>query len=305
MLCTRVSCWSASLGHPLRSQRVRQTERMPERTSLVQPVLAAADRFDAHPAEPSGTGVLLLAGSSSRVENGRAELLATHGARVRAMRWFGGEDQRPTPHEVPIELFIEQIGILRRDCDRVIVFGTSFGAEAALVTATLCSVDAVIAAAPTSVVWAGAHDGAWSSHWTLAGDPVPYVPFDHDWIPDGDPPVFRELYASSMHRFPEKATAARIPVERIGGEVLLIVGGDDLVWPSGCFAQQIVAARRVARLVTSLVSHPDAGHRLLLPGEQPATGGTRMARGGTPQADAELGERAWPEILRVLDPRSA
>ncbi|MGW9627951.1 alpha/beta fold hydrolase [Microbacterium sp. NPDC055521] len=278
---------------------------MPDPTSRVQPVLAEADLFDAHPAESNGTGVLLLAGSSGRLESGRAMLLATHGARVRAVRWFGGEDQRPTPHEVPIELFIEQIGVLRRDCDRVIAFGTSFGAEAALVTATLCSVDAVIAVAPTSIVWAGAHDGAWSSHWTLAGDPLPYTSFDHDWAPDADPPAFRSLYSSSMQRFPKKAAAARIPVEKITGDVLLVAGGDDQVWPSACFAQQIISAREKAGLRSTLVSHPDAGHRLLLPGEQPATGGMRMARGGTPKADAELGERAWPQILRVLDRRSA
>lgn len=271
----------------------------------MQRVLTAADRFDAHPAEPNGTGVLLLAGSSGRVEIGRAQLLAAEGARVRAMRWFGGEGQRPAPHEVPLELFIEQISLLRGSCDRVVVFGTSFGAEAALSVATLCAVDAVIAVAPTSVVWAGAHDGAWSSHWTLAGDPLPYMPFDHDWTPDADPPAFHGLYSSSMQRFPESAAAARIPVEKITGDVLLIAGGDDQVWPSTCFAQQIISARGKAGLRSALVSHPDAGHRLLLPGEQPATGGMRMARGGTPKADAELGERAWPEILRVLDPHSA
>ncbi|QMU97261.1 alpha/beta fold hydrolase [Microbacterium esteraromaticum] len=263
-------------------------------------MLAERDRFDVHPAEPSGTGVLLLAGSSGRLETARAELLAAHGARVRAMRWFGGEGQRPAPHEVPIELFAEQLDRLRRECDRVVVFGTSFGAEAALLTATVSPVDAVIAVAPTSVVWAGAHDGAWSSHWTLAGEPVPFVPFMDGWIPDADPPAFRELYASSLQHFAERASAARIAVERIGGEVLLIVGGDDQVWPSDLFAREIVAARRPAGLMTTVIGHPDAGHRLLLPGEEPASGGVHMERGGTAAADAELGERAWPEILRVL-----
>lgn len=278
---------------------------MPDPSASARTVLAEADRVDAHPTEPNCTGVLLLAGSSGRVEIGRAELLASRGARARAMRWFGGESQRPAPHEVPLELFIEQVSLLRRDRDRVVVFGTSFGAEAALTVATLCAVDAVIAVAPTSVVWAGAHDGAWSSHWTLAGDPLPFTPFDLDWAPDADPPAFRGLYVSSVARFAERAAAARIPVEKITGDVLLIAGGDDQVWPSAYFAQQIVAAREQAGLHTTLISHPDAGHRLLLPGEQPATGGVPMARGGTSTADAALGERAWPEIIRVLDPRSA
>lgn len=263
-------------------------------------MLAEADRFDAHPTTPSGTGVLLLAGSSGRIETERAGLLAAHGARVLAMRWFGGEGQRPVPHEVPVELFVEHLEELRQECDRVVVFGTSFGAEAALLTATVSPVDGVIAVAPTSVVWAGAHEGAWSSHWTLAGEPVPFTPFDPDWLPDADPPAYRGLYASSLTRFAERATVARIAVERIEGEVLLIVGGDDQVWPSDAFAKAIVAARRSAGLVTTVIGHPDAGHRLLLPGEEAASGGVRMARGGSAAADAELGRRAWPEILRVI-----
>jgi len=71
--------------------------------------VATADRYDAIPADPNGTAVLLLAGSSGRIERERAELLARPGARARAIRWFGGEGQRPHPHEVPLELFTTQI----------------------------------------------------------------------------------------------------------------------------------------------------------------------------------------------------
>jgi len=263
-------------------------------------VLHEADVFDAHPAAPNGTAVLLLAGSSGRVETERARLLAAHGARVRAMRWFGGAGQRPVPHEVPLELFVEQIELLDDDCDRVVMFGTSFGAEAALLTATLRPVDAVIAVAATSVVWPGWHDGAWSSHWSLGGEPVPFVPFDPDWVADADPPEFRGLYTTSLERFGHEAAAARIATERIAGEVLLVVGGDDRVWPSDDFARRIAASRESAARVTTVVTHPDAGHRLLLPGERPAAGGVNMSRGVTAAADAELGTLAWPEVLRVL-----
>ena len=61
------------------------------------------------------------------------------------------------------------------------------------------------------------------------------------------------------------------------------------------------ARRKALDLPTTLVTHPDAGHRVILPGEPVADGGQRMARGGTEVADRELGERAWPEIRRVLD----
>lgn len=52
---------------------------------------------------------------------------------------------------------------------------------------------------------------------------------------------------------------------------------------------------------TTVVTHPDAGHRTLLPGEPVVTGGAVMDRGGAEAADRELGSLAWPEILRVLD----
>lgn len=259
--------------------------------------------YDARPIAPSGAAVLLLAGSSGRIERERADLLAGRGTRVRAIRWFGGPGLRPAPHEVPIELFIEQLDLLRQDGDRVAVLGTSFGAEAALVTAAHTELDAVIAVAPSSVVWAGVHGGAWSSHWTFGGRPLPYVAFDPDWAPDGDPPAYVGLYERSLDRDPLRSRAAQIAVERIAGDVVLVAGGDDRVWPSIRFARAIVGRRAQAGLPTTLVTEPDAGHRMILPGEEPAPGGVRMFRGGTPAADAALGARVWPEILRVLRSR--
>ncbi|GAB3600026.1 acyl-CoA thioester hydrolase/BAAT C-terminal domain-containing protein [Microbacterium tumbae] len=262
--------------------------------------LAPEDRHDAFPASPRGTGVLLLAGSSGRIESERAELLAEHGARVRAIRWFGGRGQRPAPHEVPIELFVEQLEELRRDSDRIAVVGTSFGAEAALVTASVAAVDATVAFSPSSVVWSGLSDGEWSSHWTWNGAPLPAVAFDPSWEPDADPPEYLSLYASSLALEPAGSAAAEIPVERVGGDLLLTAGGDDRVWPSSVFAAAIADRRRRHGLETIVVHHPAAGHRVLLPGERPAGGGVRMARGGTPAADAELGARAWAELSRLL-----
>jgi pimeloyl-ACP methyl ester carboxylesterase len=188
----------------------------------------------------------------------------------------------------------------RQDADRIVLFGSSFGAEAALAVASRNRVDGVIAVAPSSVVWAGLHAGSWSSHWTYDGAPVPFVPFDADWKPDADPPAFVALYESSLQLDTEVTEAARIRVQDIGGEVLLIGGGDDRVWPSERFAAEIRRTRDAAGLQTMVVSHPAAGHRLLLPGEAAVVGGASMQRGGTPDADVELGRWAWPQIQRML-----
>jgi dienelactone hydrolase len=262
--------------------------------------IASDDVYDAFPERPCGTAVLLLAGSSGRLESARADLLGHRGARVRAIRWFGGIGQRPAPHEVPIEMFIDQIELLRRDHDRVAIFGTSFGAEAALVTASTVEIDATIAVSPSSVVWSGLAEGRWSSHWTLGGSPLPAVEFDPAWTPMSDPPEYLSLYSTSLTLDPALTAAATIPVERISGDLLLIAGGDDRVWPSAAFTTAISQRRHAHGRSTTIVQHPDAGHRLLLPGEAPAAGGMHMARGGTPRADAALGAQAWPQISGVL-----
>lgn len=81
--------------------------------------------------------------------------------------------------------------------------------------------------------------------------------------------------------------------------MLLIAGGDDRLWPGLDLAEDVVHRRDAAGLPTTLVSHPEAGHRLLLPGEQ-VPPPPRLVHGGTPEADAELGRRAWPHLLRLL-----
>jgi hypothetical protein len=55
-----------------------------------------------------------------------------------------------------------------------------------------------------------------------------------------------------------------------------------------------------ARASTVVVTHPDAGHRVLFPGEREVASGAVVTRGGTTEADSDLGTAAWPQVLRVL-----
>ena len=253
------------------------------------------------PDHPTGVGVLILAGSSGRVDAERARLLAEQGALAESVRWFGGPGQNPGPWEIPIELFLDRIDSLAADSNRIVVVGSSFGAEAALlVGAHRARVDAVAAFAPTDVVWAGVRpDGRQTSHWTLAGEPIPFVPFDRTWTSDTDPPEFRGLYATSREVAPDRTAAAAIPVERIR-ELLVVAGDDDRVWDSVNHARRIVARRHRAGLPTTVVEHLQAGHRALLPGESAPVSGHRMARGGSAAADARLGAMAWQALIRLL-----
>lgn len=161
-------------------------------------------------------------------------------------------------------------------------------------------VSAVLAFAPSDVVWAGvAHGGRATSHWTLDGEPLPHVPFIENWVPTQDPPAFVDFYRACRERFPAQVAEATIPVERIP-QVVLVAGGDDHVWPAVAHAQAIASRRRQHGLETTVVTDPEAGHRTTLPGEPAATGGMRIERGGTEAADRRLGLRAWPHLAAWL-----
>jgi hypothetical protein len=257
----------------------------------------------------NGTGVLVLSGSSGRVEVERATVLA--GAGVSAAlthRWFGAAGQPAGIWEYPLELLGASVEALAARCDRVVLVGSSKTAEGFLLYAAGDPfVDAVVVIAPSHVAWANVGPGPdgelrpQHSSWTRGGEPLPFVPYDDEAEPVGDPPAFTPVYAQSLRTHADRVAAATIPVERFFGDVLLVAGGDDQVWPSLTSARAVQARRRALDLPTTLVTHPWAGHRVLLPGEAVASGGQRMARGGTEAADRALGEQAWPEIRRVLD----
>lgn len=244
-----------------------------------------------HPSRPCGTGVLVLAGSSGRLDVGRARLLATHGAVASTIRWFGDDG----PAEVPLERFIAEIDRLADLVDRVAIMGVSYGAEAALLIASMdARVSTTVAFAPTSVAWQG--HGGLRSKWTCQGKPLPFVPYDDTWVATTSPPSYTAMYESSLTRFPEARESARIRVEDIVGELILVAGGDDAVWPSATFAADIVRARPG----TILVSHPQGGHRALLPGEEVPPARDDLVHGGLLEADRALGAAAWVEIRRSL-----
>ncbi len=275
--------------------------------------LAWADGLLAVPDDrlPS-SAVLVLSGSSGRIERERARLLARTGCAALTFRWFGGVGQPPGICEVPLETFLPALDQLADLSDRVIVLGVSKSAEAALLLAVRDPrISSVIALSPTSVVWANVGAGPdgldrpQRSSWTWAGVPLAFVPYDDSGEPDDDPPQFRASYEQSLRAAGSIADAARIPVETITADVLLAAGGDDRVWPSLEHARAIAARRSAVGLVTRIVTHPDAGHRVVLPGELVATGGQLMARGGSEAADRALGAELWPHLRALLDPAVA
>ncbi len=232
----------------------------------------------AAPVRGGRTGVLVLAGSSGRVERERVRILARQGMTAVSVRWFGGPGQSPGICEIPLETFTTAIDVLRGNgAHRIGILGTSKGAEAALLTAVHDPrVDAVVALSPTSRVWCNVgpgHDGAhhpYRSSWTWQGQPLPFVPMDDSWSPaepgSGRPVAIRGWYERSERTFAHLLPAAEIPVHKARADLLLIAGGEDAMWPSLPSAEQLTERRRSSGSPARLIARPDAGHRPRLHG---------------------------------------
>lgn len=266
------------------------------------------------PARGSDIGVLVLAGSSGRVERERARILAQQGMTAVSIRWFGGPGQSPGICEIPLETFTAAVDFLRLNgAQRIGILGTSKGAEAALLTAVHDPrVDVVVAMSPTSRGWCNVgpgRDGAhrpYRSSWTWREQAVPFVPLDDSWTPaetDGGPVAIRGWYELSERTFADLLPAAQIPVDKARADLLLVAGGDDAMWPSVPFAEQLAQRRRSVGATVRLITRHDAGHRPRFPGERPASASPRFQYGGTPEADALLGTVAWPHVLDALRSR--
>lgn len=267
--------------------------------------IAASNVHWARAEDPNGTGVLVIAGSSGRLDVGRADMLASRGVTALALRWFGGDDQQVVPREIPLEVFVEAIDMLVGECERIVLMGLSYGAEAALLAACVDDrVDAVVALAPTDVVWEGQHehdDDPRRSKWTHRGQPVPFVPLDRTWEPPSPMPAFVEHYQHSRDLAGSDAVeAATIPVERFRGELVLVAGGDDKVWTSSQSAKNLAARRARSGLDTIVIEDPNAGHPIVLPGETPQNTSRPYQVGGDADAPERMGALAWPAIRRVL-----
>ncbi len=261
----------------------------------------------AMPDGPPRAAVLVLSGSSGRVEEERCRIFASHGVAALSVRWFGGIRQPPGICEVPLESFRPALDRLAALSPRLVLFGISKSAEVALLLAARDQrITLTVAMSPSSVVWANVgagSDGAdfpYRSSWTWRGEPLPFIPYDDSWEkPRGEWPSYVGLYEKSLRTYAAAVESARIPVEHISGKVIVTAGGDDQVWPSQAFASAIVQRRRLAGRDTTFVLHPDAGHRAVLPGEAPSYG-LGLARGGSAAADTAHGDAIWSAVTKTL-----
>lgn len=182
-----------------------------------------------------------------------AGLLASYGRAAIAIAYFDwvGEYGLPTELvEIPLETVEQAIEHLRQqpgiDLTDLTMLGFSKGAEMALLAATCYSaIKRVVAYMPSSVVWEGIRQkpGNPLSSWSYRGQQLPFIENSRQ---GNHYPNMVQMIQQIQSGAPvaHELTRAVIPVEQVGGPILLISGANDRVWPSAAMAELIRARLR-------------------------------------------------------------
>lgn len=260
--------------------------------------------------------IITLSGSNGGLSENRAKLLASNGFAVLALGYFGMDGLPSNLQNIPLEYFENAFMWLKGqpniDSSCIGLYGVSRGAELSLILGSLFpySVQAISAIVPSSVVYGGLGEASVNA-WIYKGNPLlPFAPVPQTAFTDGkgatpeNPANTRESFVEGMR---DKAAfvAASIPVENIRCPLLLVSGGDDQMWPSDLYVQQIMD--RLEKHRSSIIRHhlyyPDAGHGINIP-NLPILGPTYyhpisklwFSMGGTRAADAIASRDSWKKI---------
>jgi dienelactone hydrolase len=266
------------------------------------------------PLTSSTPAVIVLGGSEgghSAAEN--AMLLASHGYAALALAYFGVEGLPESLAEIPMEYFIRGVDLLQAqpsvDNDLIGVLGTSKGAEAALLLASLDGrLKTVVAYTPSAFVWSCICRDEKSS-WTYDGRPVDFIRTQSDptYAPEPGYPVSFVIHYRYRYGHARDLASKIIPVENIQGDVLLISGKKDLLFPSDEMASMIMDRLRQKRFRyrSKHLSYENTGHRIrksYMPwANSSATARGWLLLGGTDAGNAHAQADSWPQVLEFLE----
>jgi len=271
------------------------------------------------PADPGPRpAVITLSGSGGGINEQEAELLASHGFVCLALACFNYPGRPDDLFELPIEYVATAVawlaGLDEVGPGSIAVKGQSRGAELGLlVAAHVPGVRALAAVVPSGYVWGSfTSDGRDGAAWTLEGRPVPTVT-EEGLVADRSVATSRGVAAAPGFRAAVEATGAddlaraAIPIERFDGPVLLLCGGDDLMWDSVELSEVVLRRRGAGGAMTRRLVFPDAGHNLGLPYTPVVTtsvhpvNGVTYAYGGTRRGTARARADAWAALIDFLD----
>ncbi|MEM5516037.1 acyl-CoA thioester hydrolase/BAAT C-terminal domain-containing protein [Henriciella sp. AS95] len=303
------SCQSAP-GTPMSAAQAAPPAIPDDVIELREPDLIA-NFYPATTTDAPGPAILMFGGSEGGLSDGvarDAEALRAEGFSVLQISFYRFEGQEQNLEMVPLERFDRALDwLLARgevDAGRVGIFGTSKGAEAALIVASRRpEIEAVVAIVPSSVSWAGINwdfDGRVPEpSWSLKGEPYPALPYgDFDYKTG-----LYSLYANGLKAVGEHEEAV-IAVEESDAPTLLICGGSDALWPSCPMAEAIEArAEAMGGPEVTVLAYLDAGHGAGgLPSEalDPETADEPLDWGGTRRANRAAQQENWPKTLEFL-----
>lgn len=277
----------------------------------------ATDELQALLVAPKGIAptstVIVLGGSDGGYQSAAAtaQELAEQGVAALAVAYFGINGTPATLNEIPLEYFTNAMKFIdqhphlsRNQCGQIGIVGSSRGAELALLLGAHNSNFAPIAAlSPSSHVWGGAGDT--SAAWTYNGEPVSYVPRHSE--PNYDVTKFVGVDYFRKDLLHPDAAAARIPVTDIAGQVLLLAGTDDQLWPSAdmtkALEQQFFTAQQPSKVQAFYFK--DAGH-VIAPGapnnitEITTAKGTTIVLGGSPAANQSAQDASLKAMVKLF-----
>lgn len=271
-------------------------------------------------------GIVVVPGSNGGIPEHLAALYASYGYCTLALGYFATGGRGGLPDDlmrIPLEYFENALAWFAArpqvDARAIVMDGTSRGGELALLLGSMFDrIAAVIAWVPSSHVhraFGPPPEGTRVSAWTWRGRDLAFVPpirrprgsRDAD-LEQGIPvPHVEDVnWIVSNPAF----EAARIPVERIAGPILLLSGRDDVMWPSATYCDWIVEALQKSEFPHDVrhLSFENAGHTIGPPGA-PATMlqsyAPRSHRsfpvGGTPEGIARARASLWPQVLAFLE----
>ncbi|MCJ7485369.1 MAG: acyl-CoA thioesterase/BAAT N-terminal domain-containing protein [Candidatus Aminicenantes bacterium] len=267
-------------------------------------------------------GVIVLGGAEGGLLEMLARAFAANGFAALSLAYFGYPNVPDELVEIPLEYFDRAIDWMKaqpkvRTGGMGVVGGSKGGELALLVASRNSNVRAVVAMTPAAHAWEGhtmrffSPDYTPVSSWSLGGKPLPYISFkvsaaDKDKEMKGELASFVPFFRDSLAQAdPVTAAKAAIPVEKIGGPILLVSGTDDQLWPSGEYCAAIMARLKKEGFPYEVkhLSIEKGGHTSCIPFLITANRGLLIdgdPTGGSPQADARGGYLSWAETIAFL-----
>lgn len=181
----------------------------------------------------SSMAVIVLGGSSGRINRDYSERLAAAGIAALSLAYFGAEGLSNTLDSIPMETVSEAINYLesRLKVQSFGILGVSRGSELAFLAASNdARIKAVVGVVPSSVSW---HGQSSPFAWSVAGDHVPSLTFDRR----SDSPIYQRAERALESR---EAENAMFQFEKINGSILLVSASKDHIWPSTSMSEEIV-----------------------------------------------------------------